>query len=120
MHFPLKQLLFRDATASYKAEAAELQKRIQRLQSQLDVVSGQASALVQGRRTRSAAALSANEQLLLVEEKLSNRNLEVRACWRSRMGLMTISWLHYATASLCLKFWVYSLDCKFFFMFTYL
>mgnify|MGYP000087715625 CR=1 FL=1 len=79
---PFKQFLLRDATASFKAEAAELHKQIQRLQSQLDVLSGQASTLIQGRRTRSAAALSANEQLLLVEEKLANRNVEVRTCWR--------------------------------------
>ena len=81
--FPFKQYLVRDATSSLKSEAAELHKQIQRLQAQLDVLSGQASTLIQGRRTRSAAALSANEQLLLVEEKLANRNVEVRTHWRT-------------------------------------
>ncbi|MCO5594294.1 hypothetical protein L7F22_048323 [Adiantum nelumboides] len=51
----------RDATALFKSEAADLQKRIHRLQLQLDVLTGQASALIQGRRARNAAALSASE-----------------------------------------------------------
>lgn len=67
----------RDATTLFKSEAADLQKRIYRLQLQLDVLTGQASALIQGRRARSAAALSASERLLLVEEKLTSKNLEV-------------------------------------------
>ncbi|KAI5059234.1 hypothetical protein GOP47_0025553 [Adiantum capillus-veneris] len=67
----------RDTTTSFKSEAADLQKRIHRLQLQLNVLTGQASALIQGRRARSAAALSASEQLLLVEEKLASKNLEV-------------------------------------------
>eukprot|EP00250_Pteridium_aquilinum_P027577 c3524_g1_i1 orf=418-2268(-) len=69
----------RDATSLFKSEAVDLQRRIHRLQLQLDVLTGQASALIQGRRARSAAALSASEQLLLVEEKLASKNLEVNS-----------------------------------------
>lgn len=69
----------REATLAYKAEAAELQKRMQRLQSQLDVITGQASGLIQGRRARSAAASTASGNLLVAEEKLANRNLEVNS-----------------------------------------
>lgn len=69
----------REATSAYKAEALELQKRLRRLQSQFDLLTGQASALIQGRRARVAAASTTNGQLLLVDEKLASRNLEMNA-----------------------------------------
>lgn len=69
--------LNREATASYKAEALALQKRLQRLQSQLELLGGQTSSLIQGRRGRTAAAASAAGNLSMIEEKLVGRNLEV-------------------------------------------
>ena len=68
---------FRDATASLKTEALELQKQLRRLQSQYDMLSGQASALSQGRRARVAATSVVNGQLTSLEDSLSARNLEV-------------------------------------------
>nr|ATG71216.1 AUGMIN subunit3 [Callitropsis funebris] len=69
----------REATAAYRAEALELQKRLRRLQNQFDLLSGQASALIQGRRARVAATSSTNGQLLFVDEKLASRNMEINA-----------------------------------------
>ncbi|KAI8029385.1 AUGMIN subunit 3 [Camellia lanceoleosa] len=39
-----------DATLTYKAEASELQRQLRQLQTQYDMLSGQASPLIQGRR----------------------------------------------------------------------
>ncbi|KAH9302598.1 hypothetical protein KI387_014181, partial [Taxus chinensis] len=69
----------REATTAYRAEALELQKRLRRLQNQFDLLGGQASALIQGRRARVAATSSTNGQLLFVDEKLTSRNLEMNA-----------------------------------------
>nr|XP_027092615.1 AUGMIN subunit 3-like isoform X2 [Coffea arabica] len=69
----------RDATASLKTEALELQKQLRRLQSQYDMLSGQASALSQGRRARVAATSVVNGQLTSLEDSLSARNLEMNA-----------------------------------------
>ncbi|XP_024356885.1 AUGMIN subunit 3 isoform X2 [Physcomitrium patens] len=67
----------KEATASYKAEALALQKRLQRLQSQLELLGGQTSSLIQGRRGRTAAAASAAGNLSMIEEKLVGRNSEM-------------------------------------------
>eukprot|EP00252_Welwitschia_mirabilis_P002721 TRINITY_DN12682_c0_g1_i1.p1 TRINITY_DN12682_c0_g1~~TRINITY_DN12682_c0_g1_i1.p1 ORF type:complete len:658 (-),score=126.64 TRINITY_DN12682_c0_g1_i1:375-2348(-) len=69
----------REATATYKLEAMELQKRLKRLQSHFDMLTGQTSALIQGRRARVAAASTANGQLISIDEKLASRNLEMNA-----------------------------------------
>jgi HAUS augmin-like complex subunit 3 len=73
--------LIREATASYKTEALALQKRLQRLQSQLELLGGQTSSLIQGRRARTAAAAGAAGNLSMIEEKLVGRNLEVLHCF---------------------------------------
>lgn len=62
---------------AYKKEASELQKQLKHLQSQFDLLVGHASALIQGRKARAAATSTINDQLSLLEEKLSERNLEV-------------------------------------------
>lgn len=69
----------RDATLAYKAEAAELQKQLKLLQSQFDLLSSQASTLIQGRRARVAATSTVNGQLTVLDDDLSARNLEMNA-----------------------------------------
>ncbi|KAK4492167.1 hypothetical protein RD792_002965 [Penstemon davidsonii] len=69
----------RDATLSAKAEALELQKQLRHLQYQNDMLTGQASALTQGRRARVAATSTANGQLTTIDDSLSARNLEMNA-----------------------------------------
>ncbi|KAL3828953.1 hypothetical protein ACJIZ3_017755 [Penstemon smallii] len=69
----------RDATLSAKAEALELQKQLQHLQCQNDMLTGQASALIQGRRSRVASTSTANGQLAIIDDKLSAKNLEINA-----------------------------------------
>ncbi|KAL3531048.1 hypothetical protein ACH5RR_010370 [Cinchona calisaya] len=69
----------RDATVALKTEALELQKQLRRLQSQYDMLTGQASALGQGRRARVAATSVVSGQLTSIEDNLSARNLEMNA-----------------------------------------
>ncbi|XP_010273621.1 PREDICTED: AUGMIN subunit 3 isoform X1 [Nelumbo nucifera] len=69
----------RDATLAYKAEALELQKQLSYLQTQFDLLTGQASALIQGRRARVAATSTVNGQLTALDDRLSARNLEMNA-----------------------------------------
>ncbi|KAK9097818.1 hypothetical protein Syun_024863 [Stephania yunnanensis] len=69
----------RDVTLAYKAEAMELQKQLRHLQSQFDLLAGQASTLIQGRRARVAVTYSVNEQLNVLDDNLSARNLEMNA-----------------------------------------
>ncbi|CAI9770667.1 unnamed protein product [Fraxinus pennsylvanica] len=69
----------RDATLAAKAEALELQKQLRSLQHQNDLLTGQASALIQGRRARVAATSTVNGQLTSVDDTLSARNLEMNA-----------------------------------------
>lgn len=68
---------FSDATLAAKAEALELQKQLRNLQFQNDMLTGQASSLIQGRRARVAATSNANGQLTTIDDSLSARNLEV-------------------------------------------
>lgn len=70
-------LTFRDATLAYKAEALELQRELRHLQSQFDMLSGQASALIQGRRARVSATSIVNGHLTVLDDSLSARNLQV-------------------------------------------
>jgi hypothetical protein len=55
----------------------ELQKQLRHLQAQFDLLSGQASALIQGRRARVAATSTVNGCLAAVDDTLSARNLRV-------------------------------------------
>ncbi|KAL5562204.1 hypothetical protein UlMin_031951 [Ulmus minor] len=67
----------RDATLAYKAEALELQRQLKRLQSQFDMLSGQGSALIHGRRARVAATSTVNGHLTTIDDSLSGRNLQM-------------------------------------------
>ncbi|KAI8014460.1 AUGMIN subunit 3 [Camellia lanceoleosa] len=69
----------RDATLTYKAEALGLQRQLRQLQTQYDMLTSQASALIQGRRARVAATLTVNGQLTAIDDSLSVRNLEMNA-----------------------------------------
>ncbi|XVF32077.1 hypothetical protein REPUB_Repub17cG0050800 [Reevesia pubescens] len=69
----------RDATVAYKAEALELQKQLWHLQSQFDMLTGQASTLIQGRRARVAATSTVNGHLTTIDDSLSGRNLQMNA-----------------------------------------
>ncbi|GJS04987.1 augmin subunit 3 [Tanacetum coccineum] len=69
----------RDATLAYKAEAVELQRQLGHLQSQYDMLSTQASALIQGKRARVASTSTVNGQLNSIDDSLSARNLEMNA-----------------------------------------
>ncbi|KAJ9169832.1 hypothetical protein P3X46_017981 [Hevea brasiliensis] len=67
----------RDATLAYKGEALELQRQLRHLQSQFDMLTGQASALIQGRRARVAATSTVNGYLTSIDDSLSARNLRM-------------------------------------------
>ncbi|CAA7058912.1 unnamed protein product [Microthlaspi erraticum] len=67
----------RDATLAHKAEALELQKQLRRLQTQYDLLTGQSSALIQGRRARVAATSAVTGQITAIEDSLSARNLQM-------------------------------------------
>lgn len=67
----------RDATSAYRSEALELQRQLKHLQSQFDMLTGQASALIQGRRARVAATSTVNGHLTTIDDSLSARNLQV-------------------------------------------
>ncbi|KAK3001866.1 hypothetical protein RJ639_022135 [Escallonia herrerae] len=69
----------RDATSAFRAEALELQRQLRHLQSQYDMLTGQASTLIQGRRARVAATTTVNGQLNTLDDSLSARNLEMNA-----------------------------------------
>lgn len=70
-------LIDRDATLAHKAEALELQRQLRRLQTQYDLLTGQSSALIQGRRARVAATSAVTGQITAIEDSLSARNLQV-------------------------------------------
>ncbi|EOA13087.1 hypothetical protein CARUB_v10026093mg [Capsella rubella] len=67
----------RDATELHKAEALELQRQLRRLQTQYDLLTGQSSALIQGRRARVAATSAVTGQITTIEDSLSARNLQM-------------------------------------------
>ncbi|KAF6161770.1 hypothetical protein GIB67_013847 [Kingdonia uniflora] len=69
----------RDSTLAYKTEALELQKQLRQLDTQFDLLAGQASSLIQGRRARVTASSVVNGQLAVIDDKLSARNLEMNA-----------------------------------------
>ncbi|CAN1141081.1 AUGMIN subunit 3 [Linum perenne] len=67
----------RDATLAYRTEALELQRQLSHLQSQFNMLTGQASTLVQGRRARVAATSAVNGHLATIDDSLSGRNLRM-------------------------------------------
>ncbi|GAB2282405.1 AUGMIN subunit 3 [Dionaea muscipula] len=69
----------RDAILSYKAEALQLQRQLSQLQSQFDMITAQASALVQGRKARVTTTSLVTGQLVAMDDSLSARNLEMNA-----------------------------------------
>lgn len=74
----MDSVISRDATMAYKGEALELQRQLKVLQSQFDMLTGQASGLIQGRRARVAATSSVNGQLTMIDDSISARNLQVQ------------------------------------------
>ncbi|KAI3932712.1 hypothetical protein MKW98_012683 [Papaver atlanticum] len=84
----------RDATQAYKSEALELQKQLRHLQSQFDLLAGQASTLIQGRRARMGATSVVSGQLTAIDDKLSARNLEMNAVL-GRIASTTQELAHY-------------------------
>ena len=66
-----------EAKLAHRAEVFELQKQLTRQQAQFDLLAGQASTLIQGRRARLSAMSTVSGHLLSLDEILSSRNLEV-------------------------------------------
>ncbi|KAF8697988.1 hypothetical protein HU200_035491 [Digitaria exilis] len=69
----------REAKLAYRAEVFELQKQLSRQQAQFDLLAGQASTLIQGRRARVSAMSAVSGELISLDEILSSRNLEMNA-----------------------------------------
>ncbi|KAG8077128.1 hypothetical protein GUJ93_ZPchr0006g41739 [Zizania palustris] len=69
----------REAKLAYRAEVFELRKQLARQQAQFDLLAGQASTLIQGRRARVTAMSAVSGQLISLDEQLSSRNLEMNA-----------------------------------------
>uniref|UniRef100_A0A0E0L8S2 HAUS augmin-like complex subunit 3 N-terminal domain-containing protein n=1 Tax=Oryza punctata TaxID=4537 RepID=A0A0E0L8S2_ORYPU len=69
----------REAKLAYRAEVFELQKQLARQQAQFDLLAGQASTLIQGRRARVTAMSAVSGQLISLDEQLSSKNLEMNA-----------------------------------------
>ncbi|XP_027913739.1 AUGMIN subunit 3 isoform X4 [Vigna unguiculata] len=70
---------FREGTLVYREEALALQRQLSHLQSQFDMLSGQGSALTQGRRPRLAATSIVKGHLSNIDDSLSVRNLQMKA-----------------------------------------
>jgi HAUS augmin-like complex subunit 3 len=81
----------REAKLAYRAEVFELQKQLARQQAQFDLLAGQASTLIQGRRARISAMSAVSGELISLDEILSSRNLEVKfksvAVWKKDLNL---------------------------------
>ncbi|XP_050364037.1 AUGMIN subunit 3 isoform X1 [Argentina anserina] len=84
----------RDATLAYKSEALQLQKQLGHLHSQYDMLTGQASALIQGRRARVAATSTINGHLTTIDDTLSAKNLQMNAVL-GRIASTTQELAHY-------------------------
>ncbi|PWZ18610.1 hypothetical protein Zm00014a_025061 [Zea mays] len=69
----------REAKLAYRAEVFELQKQLARQQAQFDLLAGQASTLIQGRRSRVSAMSAVSGELISLDEILSSRNLEMNS-----------------------------------------
>ncbi|PAN25416.1 hypothetical protein PAHAL_4G299500 [Panicum hallii] len=84
----------REAKLAYRTEVFELQKQLARQQAQFDLLAGQASSLIQGRRARLSAMSTVSGQLLSLDEILSSRNLEMNAVL-GRIAATTQELAHY-------------------------
>ncbi|KAJ4961713.1 hypothetical protein NE237_021623 [Protea cynaroides] len=69
----------REATLTYKTEALDLQKQLKNLQCQYNLLTGHASSLIQGRRSQVTATSTVNGELVVSDDGLSTRNLEINA-----------------------------------------
>ncbi|XP_027913734.1 AUGMIN subunit 3 isoform X1 [Vigna unguiculata] len=69
----------KEGTLVYREEALALQRQLSHLQSQFDMLSGQGSALTQGRRPRLAATSIVKGHLSNIDDSLSVRNLQMKA-----------------------------------------
>ncbi|OEL25747.1 AUGMIN subunit 3 [Dichanthelium oligosanthes] len=83
-----------EAKLAYRAEVFELQKQLARQQAQFDLLAGQASTLIQGRRARLSAMSTVSGQLVSLDEILSSRNLEMNAVL-GRIAATTQELAHY-------------------------
>ncbi|XP_066370241.1 AUGMIN subunit 3-like [Miscanthus floridulus] len=84
----------REAKLAYRAEVFELQKQLARQQAQFDLLAGQASSLIQGRRARVSAMSAVSGELISLDEILSSRNLEMNAVL-GRIAATTQELAHY-------------------------
>ncbi|CAL5046477.1 unnamed protein product [Urochloa decumbens] len=84
----------REAKLAYRAEVFELQKQLARQQAQFDLLAGQASTLIQGRRARVSAMSAVSGELVSLDEILSSRNLEMNAVF-GRIAATTQELAHY-------------------------
>jgi len=84
----------REAKLAHRAEVFELQKQLARQQAQFDLLAGQASTLIQGRRARLSAMSTVSGHLLSLDEILSSRNLEMNAVL-GRIATTTQELAHY-------------------------
>ncbi|KAG0513190.1 hypothetical protein BDA96_10G080800 [Sorghum bicolor] len=84
----------REAKLAYRAEVFELQKQLARQQAQFDLLAGQASTLIQGRRARVSAMSAVSGELISLDEILSSRNLEMNAVL-GRIAATTQELAHY-------------------------
>ncbi|CAN6208426.1 unnamed protein product [Urochloa humidicola] len=84
----------REAKLAYRAEVFELQKQLARQQTQFDLLAGQASTLIQGRRARVSAMSAVSGELISLDEILSSRNLEMNAVL-GRIAATTQELAHY-------------------------
>ncbi|RCV20317.1 hypothetical protein SEVIR_4G044100v4 [Setaria viridis] len=84
----------REAKLAYRAEVFELQKQLARQQAQFDLLAGQASTLIQGRRARVSAMSAVSGELVSLDEILSSRNLEMNAVL-GRIAATTQELAHY-------------------------
>ncbi|XP_061357228.1 AUGMIN subunit 3-like isoform X1 [Gastrolobium bilobum] len=84
----------KEATLVFKAEALDLQRHLRHLQSQFDMLTGQASTLTQGRRARVGATSIVNGHLTTIDDSLSMRNLQMNAVLE-RIASTTQELAHY-------------------------
>ncbi|RDX89136.1 AUGMIN subunit 3 [Mucuna pruriens] len=84
----------KEGTLAYREEALALQRQLRHLQSQFDMLSGQASTLMQGRRARLAATSIVNGHLATIDDSLSVRNLQMNAVLE-RIASTTHELAHY-------------------------
>jgi hypothetical protein len=67
----------RDSKLALRAEVDDLEKLLASLEWKLDLLTAQATAITQGKKSRSSAQIRASGQLTGLDEKLAKRSLEV-------------------------------------------